>query len=664
MKKRKNTKFQIVFIQEEYYKFLQNEVLDRQIMIKKDRPFLAFFNYKNLRSKIRYLIPISREIKKVKKYDHVITANGKKIALLKISKTIPVIKNNNKNLFGHKNLNKKKNSNKEAYLKFVNDISNQKIIIAKFSNFLNERFDYFIFPSNTKEKYYFPVDVLYLNKNLFNNQNFSKSKDYIDWNQCFLSQFWFHINNIKLSKNEKNKYYFDNSDFQLNLEENHITFENNLDQSKVINLNFNKENFSIIFLKNELCKYLTENAYLHKKFLEKYSFPFSKENQNYAEFYWLQKQITEYDEKTGDINSVPKIKNKIIKKSLQFLNTKNDLESLKKWMLEEFNNTEIDDHKFLNLKLIWEIKQIQNSGFSYFKNNFLSLSDELINLLTNKIKSYIDELIEEFNNWKIKKFNKLNALNFKKYWKRFEIKWLIPEQVLKIIKLLEWEKQIGKNEIENFTNFIVFLEFLNEKIINYQIIFKKNKNLFHIDHYQNLSKLQIDLELILMDQKIKSTNKNTKQSKEHQLLLKIKQLEEFNAEILKTKIINLNDSVTEIILKILNKISNDLTEKNEFKNLFIENYMEIDSFENVKDLFFYFNGFKNPVFLDKNLKKLEQLLIEERKIGKNDKWNKGLKDNEYHVFLIDKAKEYLEKYNINIDRKFIKNKITNLLKKI
>ena len=222
MKKRKNTKFQIVFIQEEYYKFLQNEVLDRQIMIKKDRPFLAFFNYKNLRSKIRYLIPISREIKKVKKYDHVITANGKKIALLKISKTIPVIKNNNKNLFGHKNLNKKKNSNKEAYLKFVNDISNQKVIIAKFSNFLNERFDYFIFPSNTKEKYYFPVDVLYLNKNLFNNQNFSKSKDYIDWNQCFLSQFWFHINNIKLSKNEKNKYYFDNSDFQLNLEENHI----------------------------------------------------------------------------------------------------------------------------------------------------------------------------------------------------------------------------------------------------------------------------------------------------------------------------------------------------------------------------------------------------------------------------------------------------------
>ena len=114
----------------------------------------------------------------------------------------------------------------------------------------------------------------------------------------------------------------------------------------------------------------------------------------------------------------------------------------------------------------------------------------------------------------------------------------------------------------------------------------------------------------------------------------------------------------------MNKISNDLIEKNEFKNLFIDKYMEIDSFENVKDLFFYFNGFKNPVFLDKNLKKLEQLLIEERKIGKNDKWNKGLKDNEYHVFLIDKAKEYLEKYNINIDRKFIKNKITNLLKKI
>ena len=131
-----------------------------------------------------------------------------------------------------------------------------------------------------------------------------------------------------------------------------------------------------------------------------------------------------------------------------------------------------------------------------------------------------------------------------------------------------------------------------------------------------------------------------------------------NKQTLKFESINLNDGTAKILLNIVEEIKKGL------QCQLTELHIDLNSYNEINDLFIYLSKIKNKIFLDENLIKLEQLLIQERRIGVNERLTRNLSNNQdYKEFLISESKKYIQRYNINIDSENISNQILKIIRK-
>lgn len=204
----------------------------------------------------------------------------------------------------------------------------------------------------------------------------------------------------------------------------------------------------------------------------------------------------------------------------------------------------------------------------------------------------------------------------------------MPDFVKEIIRLLEFEKIIGKNEIENFSKFSKFINFLKNKVASYKNKFKKNLNSFHLEHHKKI--LELELQLSNKTINFKDFKKTTA---EYKFLIQIKQLFQLNKQTLKFESINLNDSTAKILLNIIEEIKKGL------QCQLTELHIDLNSYNEINDFFIYLSKIKNKIFLDENLIKLEQLLIQERRISVNERLTRNLSNGQnYKEFLISESK--------------------------
>ena len=643
---KENSEFKIILLKKKYYLFLENNPFNFELMVKKRRPFFYCLKNKIFNLEVFYIVPFTTKNSE-RKFDIKISDPPNSSRII-ISKSIPILCNPNFIKFIDLK-NKKSKQIEPSYQKieqFCNDNQNIVEIQKKFDDFLKDNIDNF-YNSYCNNKYY-PVNILRLiNQSYF----YEQKKENVYWKKLLLSRFWFYINDFNFS----NKNKIEKENFKLIIDKNKIIFNNKLDSQEDIIYFAETENLEFdIFWKKEFCEYLDKNKENHINFLRKYSYPFSQNNSDWLDIWELQKGVQKF-QKSNEYKKefLPKIKNKLIEISLPYLNTKENFELLGKWLSNDF--FEINVEKFNLLKIIWEIEQIEISSNS-FRNNFLCLSDELIEIILSKISLTKEQLIKDYNEGNSNIFEGLNEKNLNHYLKQFDPKWKIPKFIKKITKLLEFEKIIGENEIENYSEFNKFIDFLKKKIEEYKYIF--NEELFHLSHYEKLIKLESKLS------KTKIFNHCREISKEYDFLIRIKQLSKLNKTNLKLKIINLNENVSSILLDIFKKTKEELYPK--LKKLLTKDFLNIkkekNSSDEINNLFIYFSKTKNKIFLDKNLLELEQLLIQERRIGVNERLTRNLSNGQdYKEFLISQSKKYIQRYNINIHSENIKNEAEKIL---
>ena len=636
------SEFKIIFLKEKYYSFLENDPFNFELMMKKTRPFLYCLKKKVFDLEIFYILPFTTKNSE-RKFDIKISDPPNSSRLI-ISKSIPILCNSNFIDLKKIKKNKKLKPSDEKIERFCNE--NIVEIQKMFDDFLKDNIDNF-YNSYCNNKYY-PVNILRLINQVY---FYEQKKENLYWKKLILSRFWFDINDFNfLNKNE-----IEEENFKLIIDKNKIIFNNKLDsQEDIIYFAENANSEFNIFWKKEFCEYLDKNKKNHLNFLTKYSYPFSQNNSDWLDVLELQKGVQKF-QKSNEYKKefLPKIKNKLIEISLSYLNTKENFELIEKWLSKDF--FEINEEKFNLLKIIWEIEQIEISSNS-FRNNFLCLSDELIEIILSKISSRKEQLIKDYNEGNSNIFEGLNEKNLNHYLKQFDPKWKIPKFIKKITKLLEFEKIIGENEIENYSEFNKFIDFLKKKIEEYKYIF--NEELFHLSHYEKLIKLEGKLS------KTKIFNHYREISKKYDFLIRIKQLSKLNKTNLKLKIINLNENVSSILLDIFKKTKEELYPK--LKKLLTKDFLNIkkekNSSDEINNLFIYFSKTKNKIFLDKNLLELEQLLIQERRIGVNERLTRNLSNGQdYKEFLISESKKYIQRYNINIHSENIKNEAEKIL---
>ena len=636
----KNNKFKMVLLNAKYYSFLKDSPFNCQIMMKESRPFWIYSKDNIFGLKLFYIIPFTSS-KRTHKFDIQIP-NCKKEKKIRISKLIPIL--NNDNFIEYIDpLNKKYEDTYKKFKEFISEDQNLEKIEKEFNNFLILNIDSFYELFKDEESQFHPTNILRLNNQLY---IYAKDKSHLKLEKMLLSKFWFHINNFN------NETKIKNENFELEVNKDEIIFKNNLDTQNLVTINLENKNWKFnILWQDEFCQYLIKNSKINEKFLEKYSYPFSKNNTNRLDIYELQVLLKKIENSNRDnYNFKPKIKNKIIQISLDYLNSKEDFKLLEKWVSKNF--FEINEDEFNLLKIIWEIENIKISSINSFKNNFLSLSDELIKILLCKIKLKRDELIKEHNKNNSNVFKKLNPDTLKKYLKKYDPGWALPDFVKEIIRLLEFEKIIGKNEIENFSKFSKFINFLKNKVASYKNKFKKNLNSFHLEHHKKI--LELELQLSNKTINFKDFKKTTA---EYKFLIQIKQLFQLNKQTLKFESINLNDSTAKILLNIIEEIKKGL------QCQLTELHIDLNSYNEINDFFIYLSKIKNKIFLDENLIKLEQLLIQERRISVNERLTRNLSNGQnYKEFLISESKKYIQRYNINIDSENIRNQIKKILK--
>ena len=634
----KNNKFKMVLLNAKYYSFLKDSPFNYQIMMKESRPFWIYSKDNIFRLKLFYIIPFTSS-KRTHKFDIQIP-NCKIRKKIRISKLIPIL--NNDNFIEY--IDSSNEEYEDTYKKFKEFISqDQKLeeIEKEFNNFLALNIDSFY--ESFKKKEFHPTNILRLNNQLY---IYDKNKSNLRLEKMLLSKFWFYINNFN------NQTKIQNKDFELEVNKDEIIFKNNLDTQNLVTINLENKNWKFnILWQDEFCQYLIKNSKINEKFLEKYSYPFSKNNTNRLDIFELQTLLKKIENSNrDDYNFKPKIKNKIIQISLNYLNTEKNFKLLEKWVSKNF--FKVNKNQFNLLKLIWEIENIKISSINSFKNNFLCLSDELIKILLCKIKLKRDELIKEYDKNNSNIFKKLNPNTLKKYLKKYDPAWTLPDFVKEIIRLLEFERLIGKNEIENFSKFNEFINFLKNKVVFYKNEFKKNLNIFHSEHHEKI--LELESELSNKTINFKDFKKTTA---EYKFLIQIKQLSQLNKQTLKFESINLNDGTAKILLNIVEEIKKGL------QCQLTELHIDLNSYNEINDFFIYLSKIKNKIFLDENLIKLEQLLIQERRISVNERLTRNLSNGQdYKEFLISESKKYIQRYNINIHSENIKNEAEKILK--
>ena len=636
---KKDNEFKMVVLDKKYYSFLSNNSFNSQIMMKETRPFLFFSKDNIFGLELFYIIPFTSRDKK-HEFDIEIP-NCKKSKKIRISKSIPIL--NDAGFIKDINPDNLDKKYEDTYKKFKLFLTNKnfKKIEKNFNNFLIWNIENFYEPSNNSN--FYPTNILRLNSQLYIYKKEKKANSELE--KIILAKFWFYINEF----NNKNE--IKNEDFELKVNKNKIIFKNNLDSQNYITINLKNKNWKLnIFWWNEFCQYLTKNQNSNKKFLKKYSYPFSQDNKNWSDILELQNLLKQIKKSKANYNFMPKIKNKIIQISLNYLNSEENFKLLEKWVSNKF--LKITDDEFNLLKVIWEIEKIKISSINSFKDNFLGLSDKLIQILLCKIKFKQNDLIKEFNKNISNIFIELNKNTLKEHLKKYDPGWILPDFIEEIIMLLEFEKIIGKNEIENFNKFSKFIDFLKDKIIFYKNLFENNPNWFHSKHHQKILKLESRL-----SNEIKNLDNFKKMSIEYKFLLQIKQLSKFNEKNLKFKVININNDTAKILLDILEEIKKELC--CQLTNL----HIDLNSWDEINDSFIYFSKTKNKIFLDKNLSKLEQLLILEKQISVNEQLTRNISNNQdYKKFLISKSTNYLKRYNININSKNIRNQIKKILR--
>ena len=636
----KNNKFKMVLLNAKYYSFLKDNPFNYQIMTKEPRPFWLYSKDNIFGLKLFYIIPFTSS-ERTHKFDIPIP-NCKEERKIRISKSIPIL--NNDNFIEYIDpLNKKYDDTYIQFNQFISEDQNLEKIEKEFNNFLASNIDSFYESFKDEEKKFHPTNILRLNNQVY---IYDKDKSNFKLEKMLLSKFWFYINNFN------NQTKIQNKDFELEVNsKDQIIFKNNLDAQNLVTINLKNQNSKFnIFWQIKFCEYLMQNSKMNEKFLEKYSYPFSKNNVDWLNMFELQILLKKIEKSNrDDYNFMPKIKNKIIQISLNYLNSKEDFKLLEKWVSKNF--FEINEDEFNLLKIIWEIENIKISSINSFKNNFLGLSDELIKIILCKIKLKRDELIKEYNKNNSNLFKKLNPNTLKKYLKKYDPGWALPDFVKEIIRLLEFEKIIGKNEIENFSKFNKFINFLKNKVAFYKNKFKKNLNAFHLEHHEKI----LELESELSNKKI-NFKKFKKISAEYKFLIQIKQLSQLNKQTLKFESINLNDNTAKILLNIIEEIKKGL------QCQLTELHIDLNSYNEINDFFIYLSKIKNKIFLDKNLLELEQLLIQERRIGVNEQLTRNLSNGQdYKEFLISESKKYIQRYNINIHSENIKNEAEKIL---
>ena len=636
---KKDNEFKMVLLNEKYYSFLKYSPFNYQIMMKEPRPFWIYSKDNIFDLKLFYIIPFTSS-KSIHKFDILITDNKKKPQKIRISKLIPIL--NDDNFIKHidpNNLDKKYEDTYKKLKEFIGENQNLKEIEKEFNDFLVLNIDSFY--KSFKRKKFHPTNILRLNNQLC---IYDKDKSNPKLEKMLLSKFWFYINNFN------NKTKIKNENFELEVNKDEIIFKNNLDDQNLVVINYKNRKLKLnIFWQNKFCEYLMQNSKINKKFLEKYSYPFSKNNINWLDIFELQILLDKFKNSKDVYNFKPKIKNKIIQISLDYLNSKEDFKLLEKWASKHF--FKVSKNQFNLLKVIWEIENIKISSINSFKNNFLCLSDELIKILLCKIKLKWDELIKEYNKNNSNVFKKLNPDTLKKYLKKYDPGWVLLDSIKKIIRLLEFEKIIGKNEIENFSRFNKFINFLKNKVAFYKNEFKKNLNVFHLEHHEKILELESQLSNEIID--FKDFKKITM---EYKFLIQMKQLSQLNKKTLKFESINVNNNTAKILLNILEEIKKGL------QCQLTELHINLNSHEEINNFFMYLSKTKNQIFLDENLLKLEQLLIQERRIGVNERLTRNLSINQdYKEFLISQSINYIQRYNINIHSENIKNQIEKIL---
>lgn len=609
----------MVLLNEKYYSFLKDSPFNYQIMMKESRPFWIYSKDNIFGLNLFYIIPFTSR-KRTHKFDIKIP-NCKEEKKIRISKSIPIL--NNDNFIEYIDpLNKKYEDTYKKFKEFISEDQNLEKIEKEFNNFLILNIDSFYEPFKDEESQFHPTNILRLNNQLY---IYAEDKSHLKLEKMLLSKFWFHINNFN------NETKIKNENFELEVNEDEIIFKNNLDNQNLVTINLENKNWKFnILWQDEFCKYLIKNSKINEKFLEKYSYPFSKNNTNRLDIFELQALLKKIENSNRDnYNFMSKIKNKIIQISLNYLNSKEDFKLLEKWVSKNF--FEINEDEFNLLKIIWEIENIKISSINSFKNNFLCLSDELIKILLCKIKLKWDELIKEYNKNNSNVFKKLNPDTLKKYLKKYDPGWALPDFVKEIIRLLEFEKVIGKNEIENFSKFSKFINFLKNKVAFYKNKFKKNLNMFHLEHHEKILELESEL-----SNKTINFKDFKKISAEYKFLIQIKQLFQLNKQTLKFESINLNDSTAKILLNIIEEIKKGL------QCQLTELHIDLNSYNEINDFFIYLSKIKNKIFLDENLIKLEQLLIQERRISVNERLTRNLSNGQnYKEFLISESKKYI-----------------------
>ena len=152
--------------------------------------------------------------------------------------------------------------------------------------------------------------------------------------------------------------------------------------------------------------------------------------------------------------------------------------------------------------------------------------------------------------------------------------------------------------------------------------------MFHLEHHEKILELESEL-----SNKTINFKDFKKISAEYKFLIQIKQLFQLNKQTLKFESINLNDSTAKILLNIIEEIKKGL------QCQLTELHIDLNSYNEINDFFIYLSKIKNKSFLDENLIKLEQLLIQERRISVNERLTRNLSNGQnYKEFLIYESK--------------------------